>query len=143
MSKDQTKEQFRKNMDRFAEVSNGCIKVMVILPADILELIAAEHGGNEDAYAMICAMAQYLARIEDRKQPSMLCLHCDTEFNASVSPTSFSIAMPYANPVGAVINGICRDCVLKFGIDRDRLLAKSSEAYQRLWDLTPLQEGNA
>lgn len=69
--------------------------------------------------ALIDVVCQWFEQVTGDRQPPLPCLLCDTVFGLpDRKPELFIASLPYANPTGGIVSGVCGRCA-RDGIARE------------------------
>jgi len=128
----------RGDIRTLTETAHGVFEQWLVTPADLQGLARADAGPH--GQAVLGGVGNWL-RHALGASPGPLCLTCDTEFGRRTErlPAAWSVLVPFADPVGVIVTGICASCA-----GRDDLQARMLESHRRVWpDLTVTVEKGA
>ena len=122
-------QEWAKNLFEFNATSSGAIESYVISPQQLLALVTKQGDGDRTARALISLIGQWIEHAAGSRQPPPLCLTCDTKFSLPDSkPELFIVTMPFGNPVGGMVSGVCAHCA-----DDPELMEKMRALQRQIW----------
>ena len=100
--------------------------------------------GDARGAAIMRALNDWLSWSATAKRgEAPLCLSCDAEFSGVTKPAAFALAVPFANPVAALVSGICGNCAAR-AQRSDGLVASALRGWRAVWpDLRAVEAGRA
>ncbi len=131
-------------LQEFHEMSCGAVEAFIVTPPDIRLALDAAATGDPRAAAIMQALNDWLTwSATARPGDAPLCLSCDVEFTGGAVPTVFAMAVPFANPVAALVSGVCYDCAAR-ARRGDGLMASALRGWRAVWpDLRAVEGGRA
>jgi hypothetical protein len=123
----------RVTLRDFNDLCGGAAEALVVTPPDILPIAAAAATGDAMAAAIMRALNHWLSQSAAAPRGGgPLCFSCDAEFAGAATPAAFTLAVPFANPVTALVSGICADCAAK-ARQGDGLMASAMRGWRKVW----------
>ena len=96
----------RAKLVQFSEACAGFCQVYQVHGANIGSLIEAAAVGDPCARTAYLAILKWAA--EALPHGRARCLDCDMVFSPSQHPVILVVGVPFSNPVGGVVSGVCR-----------------------------------
>jgi hypothetical protein len=85
---------------------------------------------SDQAMAVFRATGDLATRMQDERQPTMLCMTCDHEFQRNELPVEIVVAISWANPEHPqIVSPVCGDCA---AADCDTKTARVVEHWNKL-----------
>ena len=100
----------RSKLVQFSEACAGFCQIYNVHGANIGGVIDAAIAGDDPSLRVV-----YLAIVkwveEALPHGRARCPDCHTVFSPSQRPSCLVVAVPFANPIGGVVSGVCKDCL--------------------------------
>jgi hypothetical protein len=115
----------RDNLNEFSKACAGFCQVYALHGGNIGGLIEVMDG---DPCLRVAYFAILRWMVEALPYDRAICLDCDIRFTPSLRPSCLVVAVPFANPVGGAVSGVCKDC-----LTRGDLSEMTVRRYREIW----------
>ena len=124
--------KWHEDMSRFTVACGGTLQVFAVTPSNFHSLMAGVERGDPSLQAVCVAVSKWLCEALPNGRP--VCLDCDVEFGSEQVPGAFIVSVPFANPIGAIVSGVCM-CCLEHSDLHEMVLRRSFEMFPGSYEI--------